>query len=211
MALSSIEGCTLGGLDEGRGHNTRILGFRGTLTINTVTATSVHTVSEDGTVTSSRSAGTTSLAVDYGHGMTIQVPPCGDGALDAADSDGSGAVAGAFRFTFGVVGTHASGVLTAVADPEVIATSKNNSSIGGQSNAVAAGNLPFNIKTATVNCLFTDAGGDIIAVPAAVETISGNTLHVRITQPMAADGTDVVIANSDTLTFDIVAFAQATN
>jgi hypothetical protein len=211
MALSSIEGCTLGGLDEGRGHNTRILGFRGTLTINTVTATSVHTVSEDGTVVSSRSAGTTALAVEFGHGMTIQVPPCGDGTLDAASSDGTGAVAGDFRFTFGVVGTHASGILTAVADPEVLATSKNNSSIGGQENAVAAANLPLNIKTATVNCTFTDAGGDIIAISASVKTITGNTLLVRIHQPQAADGTDVVIADGDKLTFDIVAFAQATN
>lgn len=208
MALSSIEGCTLGGLDEGRGHNTRILGFRGTLTFgDTVTATSVHTVSEDGTVvsTTSGSGSADALSVGFGHGMTIQVPAHGDGVLDT--------IANSFKFTFGVVGTHAAGVLTAVADPEVLATSKNNSSIGGQDNAVANANLPFTIKTAMVTCVHVDASGSNVeqATPCGVSAINGNTINIRITQPMAADGTDIILADGDKLIFDIVAFAVANN
>tara|TARA_B100000963_G_C22385695_1_gene562165 strand:+ start:139 stop:762 length:624 start_codon:yes stop_codon:yes gene_type:complete len=207
MALSSIEGCTLGGLDEGRGHNTRILGFRGTLTLgNDVTATSVHTVSDDGTVVSTTSAGSAdALTVSFGHGMTIQVPAHGDGVLDT--------VANSFKFTFGVVGTHSAGVLTAVADPEVIATSKNNSSIGGQTNAVANANLPFSVQTAVVTCVHVDASNSNVeqATPCGVSAINGNTVNVRITQPNDAAGADIPLASGDKLIFDIVAFATANN
>ena len=205
MALSAIEGCTLGGLDEGRGHNMRILGFRGTLSALDVSATSVHTVNEDGTVSESRSAGSAALAVNYGHGITVQVPAMGDGVNDT--------LANVFKFTFGVVGTHASGVLTAVANPEVLATSKNNSSIGGQANAVANANLPFEIVCGTVDVVHVDNESTDVeqAISAGITEINGNTISVRITQPQGADGADIPIVDNDSLKFNIVCFAQANN
>jgi len=211
MALSAIEGCTLGGLDEGRGHNTRILGFRGSLTALDVSATSVHTVDEDGTVVNSNSAGSAVLTADgdskltgYGHGVTLQVPPVGDGVL--------GLLANVFKITFGVVGTHASGVLVAVADPEVLATSGANSSIGGAANAVAAADLPFTIQSAQVNVTMVDTSTDPdvqMALMASVSEIVGNTISIRITQPMGVDGTDTPIVDADSLILDVMAFATA--
>ena len=88
MALSNIEGCTIGGLDEGRGHNTRILAFKGTLTLD-ISATSVHSVDMDGTVTDT-SSGSAALTVGYGHGLTLEVPALTDDANHT------------FKLTFGV-------------------------------------------------------------------------------------------------------------
>lgn len=72
MALSNLEGCTIGGLDEGRGHNTRILAFKGTVTAD-ISATSVHSVTKDGVVTDT-SAGDATLSLGYGHGLTLEIP-----------------------------------------------------------------------------------------------------------------------------------------
>jgi len=208
MALSSIEGCTLGGLDEGRGHNAFILGFRGTMSALDVDKASVTTIDNDGTVVTTcvgDSTTTNLFTVDYGHGMTIQTPVTGDGNLDTIEN--------VFKFTFGVVGTHASGVLTAVADPEVLANSKNNSSIGGQTNAVANANLPFTIQTAIVNCVHVDNESTDLefAIEAGVTEINGNMISVRLSQPGGADGGDIPIVDTDSLKFNIVAFATANN
>ena len=71
MALSNLEGCTMGGLDEGRGHNARILAFTARLNAVDISATSVHSVSKEGTVTNSTS---TTLVSTYGNGVTLEVP-----------------------------------------------------------------------------------------------------------------------------------------
>jgi hypothetical protein len=97
MALSALEGCTIGGLDEGRGHNARILAFQGRITLGTnVTGTCVHSVDEDGTVTNTNSGSAThALVVDYGNGVTLETPAITD------DDEVT------FKLTFGKVSTTA--------------------------------------------------------------------------------------------------------
>lgn len=93
MALSNIEGCTIGGLDEGRGHNARILAFQGTLTLDDITAACVSSVDKDGNVTNTGAGAT--LAVGYGHGLTLETPIMTDDANHT------------FKLTFGTVSTTA--------------------------------------------------------------------------------------------------------
>ena len=97
MALSNLEGCTVGGLDEGRGHNSRIMGFAGKVTLGTnITGTCVHSVTKDGVVTDTNSGSAThALAVEFGKGLTLEVPAI-------TDDDES-----LFKLTFGEVSTTA--------------------------------------------------------------------------------------------------------
>ena len=88
MALSNLEGSTIGGLDEGRGHNARILAFKGTLTLADITAACVSSVTKDGTVTNTGAGAT--LVVGYGHGLTLETPVLTDDANHI------------FKLTFGV-------------------------------------------------------------------------------------------------------------
>ena len=100
MALSNLEGSTIGGLDEGRGHNARILAFSGEITLTDVsTGAAIFGVDKDGTVTSSNSD--IALAVTYGHGLTLEMPE-----LHTSDSGST------FELTFGVSGTSAATVST---------------------------------------------------------------------------------------------------
>tara|TARA_B100000287_G_scaffold57590_1_gene50692 strand:+ start:1421 stop:1948 length:528 start_codon:yes stop_codon:yes gene_type:complete len=99
MALSNLEGSTIGGLDEGRGHNARILAFQGRVTLAgaiTGSDTVVHSVDMDGNVTDTDSGSAThSLAVDFGHGLTLETP----GIVDNDEVT--------FKLTFGEVSTTA--------------------------------------------------------------------------------------------------------
>ena len=97
MALSNIEGGTIGGLDEGRGSSARILAFNGVVTLGTnVTGTCVHSVTQDGAVTDTNAGSAThALAVTFGKGLTLETPAITD------DDEAT------FKLTFGVVSTSA--------------------------------------------------------------------------------------------------------
>ena len=189
MAISNLEGCTLGGLDEGRGHNARMLAFKGTVSALTIAATSVHTVDMDGTVSNSASAGSAALAVDYGHGVTLEMPVLSD--------DGEDTLANVVKLTFGVVGAHASGVLAA-----------NDDDAPGNSNSSIGTDTQIKIQVAVCNAVHVDnESTDLeIPLPCAVTSISGNQISIRLGEPTTA-GAEVVIADTDSIKFNIIAFA----
>ena len=97
MALTNIEGCTIGGLDEGRGHNTRILAARMSVVLGTnVTGTCVSSVTKDGVVTNTHAGSAThAMTVQHGSGFTFEIPAVPD---DTAKI---------FQLTFGQVSTTA--------------------------------------------------------------------------------------------------------
>ena len=189
MALSNLEGSTIGGLDEGRGHNARILAFNGTVSNLDVDQTSVHTVDTDGTVTDSASAGSAALTVGYGHGITLEMPDL--------TNDGEDTLANVVKLTFGVVGSHTAGVLDA-----------NDDTAPGNSNSSIGSTEQINIQVATVNAVLVDNETTDVEVPlpAAVTSISGNQISIRLGEAQTA-GTEVVIGNTDSIKFNVIALA----
>jgi hypothetical protein len=97
MALSNLEGCTIGGLDEGRGHNTRILAMNAKITFTDVSdGAGILSVDMDGTVTNTVTGDAMALTVGFGHGYTLEVP-----TFASADFGNT------FQLTFGVAQTTA--------------------------------------------------------------------------------------------------------
>lgn len=173
MALSNIEGCTIGGLDEGRGSNARILAFSGVVTFGTnVTDTCVHSVNLDGTVTDTNAGSAThALALTYGNGLTLETPAI-------TDDDES-----TFKLTFGQVST----------------------------TAVTASSDQLDIQVAHVSIGLTDtSASDFLPLPAAVKTVSGNQVQFSIGE-LTVNGADVVIAATDKVHIQVIAYAFPSN
>ena len=174
MALSNIEGCTIGGLDEGRGHNPRIFAIRGTVTLD-VSEVAIHSVDMDGVVTTTQedSSGVAAMTVAQGSGFTLEIP---------AVTTNAGFLGADIELTFGDVGT----------------TARTPSSD------------QFTIGACIAQCFVNNGGNDDQPVAVAMKSTSGNQVVLTLGDLMddsAADGTTAVAADSDTLTFNIIAFA----
>ena len=169
MALSNIEGCTIGGLDEGRGHNTRIFAVRCVVTLD-VSELAIHSVDMDGTVTTTQAdtEGVAAMTVQQGSGFVMEIP--------AVTAD-NGLLGGDIELTFGVTGT----------------------------SAPTPSSDQFTIGTCVANCFVTDGDGDDLPVAVAMKSTSGNQVVLTLGDLMDA-AADIDVADSDTLTFNIVAF-----
>lgn len=169
MALSNLEGCTIGGLDEGRGHNTRIFAVRCVVTLD-VSELAIHSVDMDGTVTTTQAdgSGVAAMTVQQGSGFMMEIP---------AVTNDNGLLGGNIELTFGVTGTAAP---TPTAEQ-------------------------FTIGTCVANCFLTDANGDDLPVAVAMQSTSGNQVVLTLGDLMDATS-DIDVADSDTLTFNIIAF-----
>lgn len=172
--MSNLEGCTIGGLDPGRGSGARILAFRGTILLGTnVSGTCVHSVDMDGAVTNTNSGSAThALTVGFGQGFTLETPVLTDDAEDT--------LANVFKLTFGVA----------------------------QTTTVTASSNELNIVSAVCNMGHTDNESTDLAhpLPANVETVSGNQITIRVGE-VQVHATEVVIAATDTLFFNVIALA----
>jgi hypothetical protein len=167
MALSNIEGCTIGGLDEGRGHNARILGFAGTVLLGTnITGTCVHSVTKDGTVTNTNSGSAThALTLEYGNGLTLEVP-----ALTDDDE-------ALFKLTFGDVST-----TTVTANTEQLNIQFAMVDIGIEDESLTGDDfnaIPACVKSVSGNQIVF-ALGEYTINGADIEIVATDILYIRV-------------------------------
>lgn len=203
MALDN-SGFTLGGLDEGRGHNARIILIKGTLILDASAETSesqVYIVDSDGTVTVNGStSGGAALALTKGASFSVTKSAWDNGAEIAATMT--------FRF-----GSFNDGVAGAVVDSDLgLATGRTQAITtikASPQNSKQHGGV-LDIVGAHFNGLFSDASASTTMVVAAACQVDGNSVTVSLSQPLVdvTGGAEVTLQDdTDTLEFTLVAYA----